>query len=134
MIDITLRSSVNRSLTHTEVDNNFLNLKNGLEQIEQTFSINFVGVLAQSLHESRYYPSKPINVKKFYLSFGIVPSSNSYFKIKKNDIELYTINVVANTFVTEKTAIDIPLEPTDYLSIDSYISTGKNLRIVFIYE
>jgi hypothetical protein len=104
------------------------------KKLEKNFSINFSGTLAKSLSEVPYYPSATVKITGYYLSFGTKPTVASNFQIKKNGILIYNITVPANTVVTVRSALNITLTISDYLSIDNYIETGKNLRITFLYE
>jgi hypothetical protein len=128
--DTTITSPANgNTLIFDSTVNRWIN-----KNFDMTFRMNFVGFLTQSLSESKYYPSRIIKITGFYYNFGIAPGVASNFQIKKNGTTVSTVTVPPNTAFVAKSALDISLGVTDYLTIDSYIASGKNLCITFIYE
>jgi hypothetical protein len=128
--DTTITSPANgNTLIFDSTVNRWVN-----KNFDMTFRMNFAGFLEKSLSESKYYPSRTIKVTGFYYNFGTAPSITSNFQIKKNGTLISTVDVTAGVTFVPKTALDIILNITDYLTIDNYVSSGKNLSIIFIYE
>jgi hypothetical protein len=128
--DTTITNPVNgNTLVYDSVIGKWVN-----KNFDMTFRLNFAGFLEKSLSETKYYPSRTIKITGFYFNFGTPPSTPNDFQIKKNGTLITTVNVAANTSLSTKTAVDITLTTADYLSVGNYITSGKNLSIVFLYE
>jgi hypothetical protein len=133
MVDITLRSNLTRVMTHTEVDTNFLNLKTAIEKTT-SFRMNYSGFLEPTVSVVRYYPIQNIEITGYFITLGIAPNTNGNLIIKKNNISIATIAVLANSLKTDIIPFSLALTPTDYITVDTTLTSGKDLSLIFIYE
>jgi hypothetical protein len=133
MVDITLRSELTRAMTHTEVDTNFSNLKTAIEKTT-SFRMNYSGFLEPTISKVRYYPIQNIEITGYFITIGIGPTTGGNLIIKKNNIDIATIAVLANTLKTDIIPFSLALAVDDYLTVDTTLSSGKDLSLIFTYR
>jgi hypothetical protein len=104
------------------------------KKIPGNFRMNFLGPLEPVTSTVRYYPIRSITVKSYFITAGGAPNAAGNLVIKKNNVTVTTVSVPSGTVKTDTTPLSIVLSTTDYLTVDSTLSSGKDLSIIFIYE
>jgi hypothetical protein len=110
-------------------------IANSVQLVQPRFiSMHTTGsVSGPSTGTTRFYPPKAVSISNIVASLSQASTTDFVLKIKKNDTQVNTYTVTANTNTMTKAALNVNLTTTDYLTVDIVSGSAVDLRVDLEY-